>query len=97
MSVDAGRRRRGRREEGREGDRSIYADSPRRSSADPIMMRDETVDDPDKEERNGEQSSEIRTVAKYAENHRDRVGWGDQPNSDGDFSLRLDQYLISLI
>lgn len=52
MSVDAGRRRRARREGGREGDRSIYADSPRRSSADPVVMRDETAEVLDKEERN---------------------------------------------
>lgn len=39
---------------GREGgrQRSIYADNLRRSSADPVVMRDETAEVLDKEERN---------------------------------------------
>lgn len=85
------------RTEGGEGgrQRSIYADSLRRSSADPVMMRDETAEVLDKEERN--ESKVQRSGLLLNTQRTTETGGGDQPNSDEDFSLRVDQYLISLI
>lgn len=82
------------REEAREGD-SIYADGLRRLSA--VMMRDETAEVLNKEEWNESKvrGSDIRDCCWMR--RKPEMRGANQPNSDEDFSLSVDQYLISLI